>query len=60
MGLEIIWVHPMELLGDVGHVESYFGAFGDSVSVGAGYLHGLRQMYLKWKLVSVHLEKVLI
>jgi hypothetical protein len=25
----------MELLGDVGHVESYFGPFGDSISVGA-------------------------
>jgi hypothetical protein len=28
-------MHPMELLGDVGHVESYFGPFGDSISVGA-------------------------
>jgi hypothetical protein len=25
----------MELLGDVGHVESHFSLFGDSVSVGA-------------------------
>jgi hypothetical protein len=25
----------MELLGDLGHVESSFGPFGDSVSVGA-------------------------
>jgi hypothetical protein len=25
----------MEVLGDVGHVESHFGPFGDSVSVGA-------------------------
>jgi hypothetical protein len=29
------WMHMMELLGDVGHVESHFGLFGDSVSVGA-------------------------
>jgi hypothetical protein len=29
------WMHPMELLGDVGHVESRFGLFGDSVSVSA-------------------------
>jgi hypothetical protein len=29
------WTHPMEPLGDVGHVESWFGPFGDSVSVGA-------------------------
>ena len=31
----------MELQGDVGHVESHFGPFGDSVSVGASYVHGL-------------------
>ena len=35
IGSEIILTHPMELLGDVGHVESRFGLFGDSVSVGA-------------------------
>jgi hypothetical protein len=29
------WTHPMEVLGDVGHVESYFGPFGDSVNVSA-------------------------
>jgi hypothetical protein len=29
------WTHPMELLGDMGHVESRFGPFGDSVSVSA-------------------------
>jgi hypothetical protein len=28
-------MHPMELLGDVGHVESRFFQFGDSVSVDA-------------------------
>jgi hypothetical protein len=27
------WTHMMELLGDVGHVESRFGPCGDSVSV---------------------------
>ena len=32
-------------LGDVGPVESQFGAFEDGVSVGARYVHGLRQMY---------------
>ena len=35
IGLEIILVHPMELLGDVDHVESRFGPFGESVSVRA-------------------------
>jgi hypothetical protein len=28
-------MHLMELLGDVGRVESYFSPFGDRVSVGA-------------------------
>ena len=32
---KIILAHPMELLGDVGHVESRFVLYGDSVSVGA-------------------------
>ena len=27
--------NPMELLGDVGHVESHFFPFGEDVSVGA-------------------------
>jgi hypothetical protein len=35
----------MELLGHVGHVESHFGLFTDSVSVGARYVHVLRRMY---------------
>jgi hypothetical protein len=68
----------MELLRDMGQVESRFGLFGDSVSFGARYVHGLRQTYhrlrnhfghtrwyssvmrLKWKLVSVRLETVLV
>jgi hypothetical protein len=35
LALKSFWSHPMELLGDVGHVESRFFPFGDSVSVGA-------------------------
>jgi class 3 adenylate cyclase len=31
----------MELLGDVGHVESHFGLFGDSVNVTARLVRGL-------------------
>jgi hypothetical protein len=32
MGSEIVLdLHPMELLGDVGHVESHIGPFGDGV-----------------------------
>ena len=35
IGSKSFWTHPMELLGDVGHVESCFGPFRDIVSVGA-------------------------
>jgi hypothetical protein len=33
----------MELQGDMGHVESCFGLFGDIVGVGARLVHGLCQ-----------------
>jgi hypothetical protein len=39
----------MELLGDVGHVESRFGPFKDSVSAGARWVHGLRPKYDRLK-----------
>ena len=42
IGLQIVLTHPMELLGDKGHMVSHFFLFGDSVSVGARYVHGLR------------------
>ena len=35
IGKEMFWTHPMELLGDVGYVESHFSLFGDSVCMGA-------------------------
>jgi hypothetical protein len=35
----------MVLLGDLGHVESRFSPFRDSVSVGARLVHGLRQTH---------------
>ena len=35
----------MECLGDMGHVEPCFDLFGDSVSVGASQVHGLRKTY---------------
>jgi hypothetical protein len=35
-------MHLIELLGDVGHVESHVGSSGDSVSVGARQVHSLR------------------
>jgi hypothetical protein len=37
------WTHRMELLCDVGQVESHFGPFGDSVCVITREVHGLRQ-----------------
>ena len=37
----------MRLLADVGHVESCFGLFGDSVIVGARLVYGLRQTYYR-------------
>jgi hypothetical protein len=33
----------MDLLGDIGQVESRFNPFGDSVSVSARYVYGLNQ-----------------
>jgi hypothetical protein len=35
----------MELLGDLGHVESHFGPLGDSANLDARLAHGLHQMY---------------
>ena len=35
IGSEIVLDAPVELLGDVGHVESHFDLFGDGLSVGA-------------------------
>ena len=35
IGSETLLTHPMELVGDVGHVESCFFPFGYSVSVAA-------------------------
>jgi hypothetical protein len=42
-------MHLMELLGDVGHVESHLFLFGDYVSVRGRLVHGLRQMYHRLK-----------
>ena len=35
----------MVLLGDEAQLDARFGPFGDGVSVGARYVHGLRQTY---------------
>jgi hypothetical protein len=35
----------MELLGDLGHVESRFGLFVDSANLDARLVDGVRQMY---------------
>ena len=44
IGSEIVLDAPMELLVDVGHVESCFVPFGDSVSVGERYVHVLHPL----------------
>jgi hypothetical protein len=41
----------MELLCDVGHLESCFGLFGDGVSVGAIWVHGFWQTYHRLKII---------
>jgi hypothetical protein len=35
----------MELLGDLGHVKSRFGPFGDGANLDASYVHVLHQTY---------------
>jgi hypothetical protein len=45
IGSKIIMDAPYVLLGDVGQVEARFGPFGDSVSLGARWVHDLRQLY---------------
>jgi hypothetical protein len=47
IGLEIVLDAPDGTPSHVGHVESCFSPFGDSVSVGARLVHGLRQTYHK-------------
>jgi hypothetical protein len=39
----------MELLGDMSHVESRIGPFGDGVSVDVRLVHGLCQTYHRLK-----------
>jgi hypothetical protein len=35
IGSNIALAHPIEHLGDLGHVESHFGPFGERFSIGA-------------------------
>ena len=43
-------MHPMELLDEVYHIESRFVPVGDSVSLGARLVHGLRKAWKPlWK-----------
>jgi hypothetical protein len=43
--LKIVLDDKMELLGDLGHVESRFGPFADSANLDARLVHGLCQTY---------------
>jgi hypothetical protein len=45
IGLESIWVHLMELLGNMGQVEAHFDLFEDCVNLGARYVYGLCRTY---------------
>jgi hypothetical protein len=55
---KLFWTHTVELLGDVGHVESHFGLFGDCINVSpfrdsanldTRSVHGLHLMYHRLK-----------
>jgi hypothetical protein len=46
---KLFWTHPMELQGDVGHVESCFSLIGNGVSIGAREVHGLHRTYHRLK-----------
>jgi hypothetical protein len=35
----------MELLGDMSHVESYFGPYGDTDNLDARSVHGLQRIF---------------
>jgi hypothetical protein len=50
----------MVLIGDEDQVDARFGLFGDCANLDARYVHGFRVTWLKWMLVSVCLEIVLI
>jgi hypothetical protein len=45
------WTHTMELLGDLGHVESRFGPFGDSANLDARYVHVLHECTIGFEIV---------
>ena len=45
-------MHPIELLDDVCHMESHFGLFGDSVSLGARLVHSLRIMHHRLRTIA--------
>jgi hypothetical protein len=45
LGIEIVLTHTMGLLGDEDQVEARFGPFGDSATLDARLVRGLRQTY---------------
>jgi hypothetical protein len=48
---KLFWTHLMELLGGVGHVESYFGPLGDGVSIGERMVHALHHTHLGLEII---------
>jgi hypothetical protein len=47
--IEIVLAHSMGLLGDEAQVEAWFGPFGDSATLDAIFVHGLRRTYRRLK-----------
>jgi hypothetical protein len=45
------WTHTMELLGDLGPMESPFGLFADSANLDAGLVHGLCRRTIGSKII---------
>jgi hypothetical protein len=44
-GSKIALDTPDRTPSDLGHMESHFSPFGESLSIGARYVHGLRRVY---------------
>jgi hypothetical protein len=45
------WTHTMELLGDLGHVESRLGLFADSANLDARLVHGCAERTISSEII---------
>jgi hypothetical protein len=48
IGQKSFWTHSMGLLGDEAQVEAWFVPFGDSATLDARLVHGLRRTYCRF------------